>query len=291
MNINPVISVIIPLYNKENSIKKTILSFFEQFQSSICELIIIDDGSTDNSQLMVDELNRDGLNINYFYQSNSGVSSARNYGASIAKGKYLYFLDADDLMRDGCLEILLNAVDKWPDEKIYCCNFEIRNSKDVVCKSYCSSELPEIISEPIKEIWSGRLMSRTGAFLIDKEYFNFVGGFSPNLSYYEDMEFILKAFEIDRVIYISNVIFSYEMEFSSLSIMHPNRNKDWFFNLDLGSGGVSDFIKGKMIVDESIKRVKGGDYRFIFEIISNYKFKCLFIIYSKLRWYYDKKNN
>ncbi|NVC64578.1 glycosyltransferase family 2 protein, partial [Vibrio sp. 05-20-BW147] len=71
---NPIISVIIPLYNKENSIKKTVLSFFNQFHSSSCELIIIDDGSTDNSKLMVDELSRDGMNINYFYQSNSGVS-------------------------------------------------------------------------------------------------------------------------------------------------------------------------------------------------------------------------
>ncbi|WP_411063150.1 glycosyltransferase family 2 protein [Vibrio rotiferianus] len=291
MNISPIISVIIPLYNKENSIKKTLLSFFNQFQSSTCELIIIDDGSTDNSQLIVDELNRDGLNINYFYQSNSGVSRARNYGASIAKGKYLYFLDADDLMRDGCLELLLNAVEKWPDEKIYCCNFEVRNSKGIVCKSYCSPELPEIISEPIKEIWLGRLMSRTGAFLIDKEYFNFVGGFSPKLSYYEDMEFILKAFEIDHVIYIDNVIFSYETEFSSLSIMKPNRNKDWFFNLDFDGGSFSNFIKGKMIFNELIKRVKVGDYGFMFGVISNYKLKCIFIIYSKLRWYYDKKNN
>jgi glycosyltransferase involved in cell wall biosynthesis len=86
-------SVIIPLYNKEQYIKKTLLSVLNQTFSNF-EIIIIDDGSTDKSADIVKEIDSDKINL--INQENAGPSNARNRGIEEAQGEYLAFLDADD---------------------------------------------------------------------------------------------------------------------------------------------------------------------------------------------------
>src|SRR5690606_955976 len=86
-------SVIIPLFNKEKYIKATLDSVFKQtFQDF--EIIVINDGSTDNSENEV--LKFDSSKIRYFKTENKGVSAARNFGINQAKGRFITFLDADD---------------------------------------------------------------------------------------------------------------------------------------------------------------------------------------------------
>lgn len=89
------ISIIIPLYNKAESIKTTLESVLSQSYTDF-EVLIIDDGSTDDSKNIVSEIHDD--RIRYIYKDNGGVSSARNYGAMNAKSEWLFFLDADDLL-------------------------------------------------------------------------------------------------------------------------------------------------------------------------------------------------
>ena len=93
MNI-PLVSVIIPLYNAEKHIKKCILSLYNQTYSNI-EIIVVNDGSTDNSLSILSQINKNG-EIKIISQKNKGASAARNKGLSIAKGSYIQFLDADD---------------------------------------------------------------------------------------------------------------------------------------------------------------------------------------------------
>lgn len=89
---NNIVSVIVPMYNAEHTIKKCIESIISQSYKNT-ELIVIDDGSTDNSATLVKEY---GPIINYIYQKNSGVSLARNKGIDFATGDYLLFVDSDD---------------------------------------------------------------------------------------------------------------------------------------------------------------------------------------------------
>ena len=91
------ISVIIPLYNKESAIENTVSSVLKQTYKNF-ELIISDDGSTDNSSSIIKRMALDDKRIKYFYKSNGGVSSARNYGLSKAVGDWVVFIDADDEM-------------------------------------------------------------------------------------------------------------------------------------------------------------------------------------------------
>lgn len=92
---NPLVSIVIPCYNAELFIVETLSSIIIQ-EGVRFEIIIIDDGSTDNTKNLVKSFSN--IEINYFYQLNKGVSSARNNGIDKATGDYIIFFDADDIM-------------------------------------------------------------------------------------------------------------------------------------------------------------------------------------------------
>jgi len=117
----PFLSVVIPLYNKEYNIEKTIRSVLAQtFQDF--ELIIINDGSTDTSLKKVEALNDQRISV--FTIKNQGVSSARNYGVSKVQTDYIAFLDADDIWLTNHLENLNQLIEKFPDCGLYCAAYE-----------------------------------------------------------------------------------------------------------------------------------------------------------------------
>ena len=108
---NALISVIIPVYNVEQYLHKCIDSILEQtFQNF--ELILVDDGSTDNSGKICDEYAIKDKRIIVIHQNNAGVSAARNTGLDSAKGEYIYFLDSDDWIESNALELLISLIEK-----------------------------------------------------------------------------------------------------------------------------------------------------------------------------------
>lgn len=127
----PKISIIIPLYNKAPYIQKALDSVLAQTYTD-WELIIVNDGSTDNSQQVVEDYlqsticngrNGSQSSIQLISQPNSGVSVARNNGVAMAKGEYIAFLDADDWWAPTFLESMLLLVKQYPDAGIYGCNY------------------------------------------------------------------------------------------------------------------------------------------------------------------------
>jgi glycosyltransferase involved in cell wall biosynthesis len=111
----PIISVIIPCFNKEDFIRETLDSVLSQtYLKAIKEIIVIDDGSTDNSASLVKEKAISFPLIKYLYQPNAGVSAARNTGIICANGKYLAFLDADDLWQPDKIERQYKALKQYP---------------------------------------------------------------------------------------------------------------------------------------------------------------------------------
>ena len=117
------VSVIIPVYNVEEYIGLTLDSLVNQTLKDI-EIIVIDDGSTDNSRQIIEDYEKKYKNIRVILQENSGPSRARNRGVEEATGEYLAFVDSDDyLLPDAvaCLKDNLSAF-KYPDIIIY--NYE-----------------------------------------------------------------------------------------------------------------------------------------------------------------------
>ncbi|MBQ7976029.1 MAG: glycosyltransferase family 2 protein [Clostridia bacterium] len=100
-------SVIIPVYNSEKTIKRCIKSITSQDRTDV-EIIIVNDGSTDKSESLCKALQTEHNNIIYIHKENGGVSSARNSGLSVAKGKYVMFVDSDDYVDSECFDMLDN---------------------------------------------------------------------------------------------------------------------------------------------------------------------------------------
>ena len=113
----PLVSVIIPLYNSEKYIAETLKSVLNQSYKNI-EVLVIDDGSKDDGLSVAK--NFENAHVKIFSQSNKGASAARNYGLREAKGKYIQFLDADDLLSTNKIESQVTLLEK-EESKIALC--------------------------------------------------------------------------------------------------------------------------------------------------------------------------
>lgn len=115
-------SVVIPLYNKEHYIVNTIQSVLNQsFQDF--ELIVVDDGSKDNSYEVANTVKSERINL--IHQENQGVAVARNTGIENAKGEYIAFLDADDYWYPNYLQVLSDLIEKFSESDIFVTSYRV----------------------------------------------------------------------------------------------------------------------------------------------------------------------
>lgn len=123
----PEISVIVPVYNTEKYLDRCIRSIIQQTFSDF-ELILIDDGSKDNSGFICDEWKKQDSRIKVIHQKNAGAGAARNAGLAIAQGKYIGFVDSDNWIELNMYEVLHNMIKK--------CSADVAMVKMTTCKRY-----------------------------------------------------------------------------------------------------------------------------------------------------------
>ena len=112
------ISVIVPVYNTEEFLRECIDSILNQTFRDI-ELICVDDGSTDQSLLILRDYERADSRVKVFEQPHAGQSVARNFGIDMAGGKYIYFVDSDDILADGALETMYALIEERDVDILY----------------------------------------------------------------------------------------------------------------------------------------------------------------------------
>ena len=105
---SPLVSIIVPVYNIKVYLLECVESLRKQTYSNI-EIILVDDGSSDGSDIMCDELGEKDSHIHVIHQTNGGLSKARNTGLESAQGKYVGFVDSDDWLEPDMVEIMVNA--------------------------------------------------------------------------------------------------------------------------------------------------------------------------------------
>ncbi|ODJ69336.1 glycosyltransferase [Brochothrix thermosphacta] len=111
------ISIVIPVYNAATVLPETIESLIKQnYRFENIQILLIDDGSSDNSGELCIEYANNYTNIEYFYKENSGVSDTRNRGIELASGEYILFLDSDDMLRENTVKSVLSFFGKHKDE-------------------------------------------------------------------------------------------------------------------------------------------------------------------------------
>lgn len=188
----PFFSVIIPLYNKGNFIKKTLQSVINQSLSDF-EIIVVNDGSTDHGLQEVQKNKDERLVL--ILQENQGVSIARNQGIKKAQGNYIVLLDADDHWYPNHLAQLKKLILEFPKAGLYCSGYEIVLDDGLVQKarySFDHKDCPRLI----ENYFLASLINPvawTSAVAFSKEHFYKIGEYDPKLRTGQDIDFFIRA--------------------------------------------------------------------------------------------------
>ncbi len=214
-------SIIIPAYNSAKTIERTLASVFVQDYPNL-EIIVVNDGSTDNTEQV---LKKYADKINYYYQTNAGVSIARNLGFEKSTGEYIQYLDADDLLAEGKISKQIQAIEESEADVAYG-DWMRFTENDFVYKELEMVERemalrPEI--ELITDFWTP-----LAALLYTRTIANKIGGWNTALPVIQDARYALDAaIHQAKFIYTPGVMGYYRVhETGSLS----TRNRFNFMN-------------------------------------------------------------
>lgn len=219
------ISVVIPLYNKEASIKQSLMSVLSQSYQDF-EVVIVDDGSTDNSVAKVEEIQDSRIRL--IRQENGGPSKARNTGVKNAKGDWILFLDADDELLPEALCIFDAKMKQNPSYSFFCAPFYEQN-KESVKLAYNYKE--GVIKNPFKAHCFGRLFSRAGSFICKTEICK-ANLFDERMRRYEDFEWLFRIYN-QIIIYVFNTpVLKMNLKYCSASHARNDIKEDFMGYLD-----------------------------------------------------------
>lgn len=216
-----IISIIIPLYNKERFVGDAISSILDQDYSNF-EIIVINDGSTDGSLEVVRSIQDPRIRV--FSIKNSGPGATRNYGIGYAKGEWVMLLDADDKLLPGALMAFAVAIERWPKADMIAANFYISYgaSRSLFRKDYRE----RCLSNPFRAWFYKQLMPCAGTFVcktcVMKEY-----PYNQSLIRSEDAEMLFRLFREKTVVTIAPVVMEYQRANSCASVYYPAIEKDF----------------------------------------------------------------
>ena len=225
------LSIIIPVYNVENYLRRGLDSILLQPSSITYEILLIDDGSSDKSGAICDEYQSNFQNVFVSHIENNGVAEARNLGISLSKGNYLYFMDPDDFLSDNFFDkISSNLKQKWD---VLCFGYnEIKENRNTVlscrphfythCGLFGKNEFRNEFIELFKtdmmyNVWS-RIYNKTFILKHDIRF--------PNKQIGEDTLFNFQVYRhLNTILFIDSTLYNYNAgrSGSALTSFHPRR--------------------------------------------------------------------
>ena len=220
------LSIIIPLYNKQAVIARTIESILSQSYIN-WELIIVDDGSTDGSDEVV-RLYLGDQRIRYIRKPNGGVSSARNRGIKEAKGEWICYIDADDYFLPEGLKTMVELAEKY-NVKVAAGRFLIEIKK----KRFpgVNGKREGVLKENLKEYFKNRVKTREGTTIYQTELLkNHL--FDETLSRYEDAKSLFEILRENRMAYTPIDVMTYSLDNLGLSGKVADFSKDFIFSMN-----------------------------------------------------------
>ena len=218
----PTITVIVPVYNTEKYLYRCIDSILAQTFTNF-ELLLIDDGSNDASGQICDEYTTKDNRVRVFHKKNGGVSSARNLGLDNAIGKYIMFVDSDDYMMPGMLEVMLSALESKKADLVVCGTMETGGGywRPVADVDYSINQLndhfvtllhTELLSPPWNKILKKKIIGNIR--------------FSEDISFGEDLLFNIQYLKkCETISFIKEAPFYHEKENENSLVVKFNRNR------------------------------------------------------------------
>ena len=185
------ISVVVPVYNAEKYVTKTLESLFSKRKKGL-QIIIVNDGSTDNSRDLIAEMVKNKRDVLVIDQENQGLSAARHSGLKLAEGEYIAFLDSDDWLDEGCYEECYKIA-KQENSDVLIYRSKIYNEKTSTNSSFYDSKIFDLILGQKKFITTNLsettimcLLEPSVARIIKRSYWDRFGLQFPIGLYYED---------------------------------------------------------------------------------------------------------
>ena len=243
-------SVIVPTYNNASRINATVQSVLRQNFDDF-ELIIVDDGSTDDTGQVIAEVSTEDKRIKYYKKQNKGVAAARNAGARIARGKFLCFLDSDDKVSETWLKDFYQLGSSG-DAGYLSCGYKLYNKDHPPRK--------------IKGISSEKYSSLAGSFAVKKEVFDAIGGYDPVLRQSENFEMTARALEQCQKQNLGifhttepNFIWCHEKSPEQTRRRDEHRaNATLYLHEKYSEGGVFHFKKDDFIISSAVNFTRAG---------------------------------
>ena len=260
---NPLVSIVIPVYNGANYVAEAIESALKQTYKNI-EIIVVNDGSTDNTEKIVKKY---GDKIRYFYKENGGVASALNLGIKNMKGEYFSWLLHDDVYYSNKIERQIEELKKLENkDTIIYSNIEYidKKGKSLTQTEFEYIENPKLLNFYIFPIMFGKILNST--FLIPKECIIESNYFNENLKYTYNYDLYYKISKKSNIIFISNILVK----------VRDYKDKDYKKLRDLHSYEIKSLYKNILenITDKELNEIglsKYGLYAYLYRIFISYK--------------------
>jgi glycosyltransferase involved in cell wall biosynthesis len=257
---NPLISIIVPVYNTEKYISETIQSVVDQTYSS-WELILVDDGSTDRSKSIIKEWVIKDSRIHFYYKENGGQASARNLGILKSKGQYIAFLDADDLYLKDRLEVQVRDLQEQTADFYYGGGFYYDDSGEVPQTEAYDWHYGKFTGAEFFKILYHSCAVNINTVLIERSFLEKVGLFdeSPVLRGTEDWELWLRISLKAKVVYGNPAR-------HTLYRMHDGGIHFQRANMLIGKWKIYEKHEGQVLISRLFRL---REYRYIFRELFN----------------------
>lgn len=240
------LSVIVPVYNNASYLHQTLTSILKQSYKNL-ELILVDDGSTDESLSICNDIARQDNRVNVIQKENGGVSSARNCGLERANGKYIAFVDGDDCLDTDMYKEMIVVMKKEKADIVNC----------RVIKEVSFLPIPYASCAILTTDYPLVYLSKKGYFMassLNKVYTRDVIGntrFDENISYSEDKLFVTEILmKANRMALINHIFYHYIQHKDSLS--WQDTYEVWEGNF-LVNKRIYDWIQARDDIDQNIK--------------------------------------
>ena len=256
---NELVSVIIPVYNSKTYLRECIESVTNQTYSNL-EIILLNDGSTDDSGALCDSFAQEDSRIKVIHKENSGVSDTRNKGVEIANGKYILFVDSDDYIELNMIEKMIATIVAQNVDVVRCKvkRFNIKgeildeNIFGLNGKMTISKEREKIFSHILTPVES--IAAYCCLLLIKKEK---IVKFDCNLRFLEDTEFFVRLLHrIDSIYFMDDALYWYRYNEASAT-KTANRSIDNIYNLVDSIIQIKKDLAG-MLTDELNKQINAN---------------------------------
>lgn len=218
---SPVVSIIVPCYNSGKYLMNT-LSYIQQQTLVDWECILVDDGSTDDTEQIARLLCSQDDRFRYYYQTNKRQQAARNNGLKQAQGRYVKFIDSDDMISPNCLEVQVRALSSTSELAMANSDFQYCNELgepiSVGWKARTRIDENEPLMDVIKH-WASEISMPPGVFLYDARLFTECGiEYDEQINGSEDFDLLMSVLEIKPIMFYQNEkLASYRIVPNSLS--------------------------------------------------------------------------